>query len=578
MTTKQKIPQAFIDDLLAKADIVEWIAERVKIKRSGTNWYGNCPFHQENTPSFSVSQTKQFYYCFGCKASGNIVQFIMDYHHYSFPETIELMANQLGLTMPTELIIAQSNHSSADYDKLAQIAQCYHQQLLKSPPAMQYVTQRGLSIDTIKQFQIGYAPDQWRFILHQFSQNQQTQQQLETLGMVISKKDNCYDRFRNRIMFPIQNIKGQVIAFGGRVTDNSTPKYLNSPETPIYHKSEELFGLHHVRKQSGKISKILVVEGYMDVIALANAGVHYAVATLGTAITPNHLKKLLRQCEHLIFCFDGDNAGHSAAWKALTTALPHAHDGTHIMFSFLPEGEDPDSYINRHDKTTFEHFIQQGTPLSDYFFEKLCQQNTPHSLDQKAALAKKATQHINTMPDGIFKTLLLKRLSETITLPVATLAPPPPLLSSPPSTHNNNNNNQHHSPIQQAITLLVHFPSIAQHVTPMPLENHDAPGITLLHALIALLQQNPSISHTGTLLQHIDAPKWHKQLSQLASTDIFTQEHEALATFNALITQHKKRQTTKAIQQLIGQASLGTLTPKDKQRLQKLIKQQKDGK
>ncbi len=576
MTVKQKIPQDFLDDLIARNDIVEWISERISLKRSGSNWHGKCPFHQEKSPSFSVSQTKQFYYCFGCKAAGNIIQFIMEYHHYTFLETVELLANAHGLSMPTLTGGKQENHQE-DWALMQAIAKAYQQQLNKAPKPMEYLIARGLSNTTIKAFQLGFAPDEWRFVLNRFAKDPSNMKRLITLGMAIEKKNSIYDRFRGRIMFPIINHKGQVIAFGGRVLNQETPKYLNSPETPLFHKSDELFGLYHVRKQTQKISKILVVEGYMDVIALANHGIHYAVATLGTAITPGHLKKLLRQCDTIYFCFDGDLAGHTAAWKALTTALPHCHDGTHIFFSFLPEKEDPDSFVNQHGKDSFEEHLDKSLPLSTFFMEKLYQNHPPTSLDNKASLAKEAATYLKQMPEGIFKSLLYKSLSENVNISVEELKNPQaqPTQSRQPRPRMRPASQTKSSPIRQIITLLLHYPSIASKLNIDALSNDTTPGIPQLKHLMQILEKSPKIKSTGALLQHIEDPTFKKQLSQLAGQLIFTQGDEAAALAQALINQYLQSKIKHTIQGLIRRAEQGLLSSEEKSKLQQLITQQK---
>ncbi len=578
MTTNQKIPQSFIDDLIVKTDLVEWICERISLKRSGSNWHGKCPFHDEKSPSFSVSQTKQFYYCFGCKASGNIIQFLMDYHHYTFLEAIEHLASTHGMPIPTQVTQTSPQGEHQQYELMQAIAKHYQNNLAQTPEASAYLHSRKLSEETIKAFQLGYAPNAWQFIIKHFGKDPKTKKQLHTIGMAIQKNDRSYDRFRERIMFPIHNHKGQVIAFGGRVLGEGTPKYLNSPETPLFHKSKSLFGLHHVKSTQGKLDKILIVEGYMDVIALANHGIHYAVATLGTAITGDHLKILLRQSKTLIFCFDADLPGHGAAWKALATALPHTHDGTHISFCFLPDGEDPDSFINQVGKEKFEHFLNLAAPLSDTFFRELSKRHPQDSLDAKAALAHQANKYLETMPEGIFKTLLLNKLSDIIQLPSQSLQQKKTsnhTTLSPPA-HNRPSSSKKPSAIRKAITLLVQNPQIATSIDLNQFQNDSSPGISHLVAILKLLQQHSSIKNTGTLLQHITDPTLLKQVTHLASLTLITSPDEASTQCNALIKQHQKSQAKITIAALIDKTSRNELNLDEKAQLQKLIAAEKN--
>jgi len=578
MTTNQKIPQSFIDDLIVKTDLVEWICERISLKRSGSNWHGKCPFHDEKSPSFSVSQTKQFYYCFGCKASGNIIQFLMDYHHYTFLEAIEHLASTHGMPIPTQVTQTSPQGEHQQYELMQAIAKHYQNNLAQTPEASAYLHSRKLSEETIKAFQLGYAPNAWQFIIKHFGKDPKTKKQLHTIGMAIQKNDRSYDRFRERIMFPIHNHKGQVIAFGGRVLGEGTPKYLNSPETPLFHKSKSLFGLHHVKSTQGKLDKILIVEGYMDVIALANHGIHYAVATLGTAITGDHLKILLRQSKTLIFCFDADLPGHGAAWKALATALPHTHDGTHISFCFLPDGEDPDSFINQVGKEKFEHFLNLAAPLSDTFFRELSKRHPQDSLDAKAALAHEANKYLETMPEGIFKTLLLNKLSDIIQLPSQSLQQKKTsnhTTLSPPA-HNRPSSSKKPSAIRKAITLLVQNPQIATSIDLNQFQNDSSPGISHLVAILKLLQQHSSIKNTGTLLQHITDPTLLKQVTHLASLTLITSPDEASTQCNALIKQHQKSQAKITIAALIDKTSRNELNLDEKAQLQKLIAAEKN--
>ncbi|NAX39732.1 DNA primase, partial [Vibrio sp. V26_P1S5P106] len=379
-----QIPRSFIDDLLARLDIVDIIDARVKLKKKGKNYSACCPFHNEKTPSFSVSQEKQFYHCFGCGVHGNAIDFLMEYERLEFPEAIEELASSLGLEVPREerpggpfnkqAPRTNSEEKRTLYDLMGSIAQFYRQQL-KAPTsrqAIEYLKNRGLSGEIVQKFGIGYVADEWDLIRKNFGQSRQNQEMLVTGGMLIENdKGNRYDRFRGRIMFPIRDRRGRVIGFGGRVIGDGTPKYLNSPETPIFHKGKELYGLYEVLEAYREPEQILVVEGYMDVVALAQYGVDYSVASLGTSTTGDHLQLLFRQTNTVVCCYDGDRAGREAAWRALENALGYLKTGNILKFLFLPDGEDPDSYIRTQGKERFEQAIKEAKPLSSYLFDNL---------------------------------------------------------------------------------------------------------------------------------------------------------------------------------------------------------------
>lgn len=408
-----RIPQSFIQDLLSRIDIVELIQSRVTLKKRSCNYFGLCPFHNEKTPSFTVSPTKQFYYCFGCGASGNAINFLMAFDRTEFVETIKDLSAQLGLKIPTEVKHPHSLKQEKHYNLLATIALYYQQQLKHSPIAINYLKSRGLTGDIAKHFALGYAPSNWEN-LKKFSKNSKIKTQLIINGLLVKKNNRVFDRFRHRIIFPIRDVRGRVIAFGGRALNNNQPKYMNSPETPIFHKSNELYGLYEARKSQANLSRFLIVEGYMDVISLHQHQIPYAVATLGTATNVQHLKKLLRYVKEIIYCFDGDNAGRQAAWRALLESLPLMRDGIDIRFLFLPAEEDPDSLIRKIGKGAFEAKIKTALPLSEVFFQHLKKETPIHSIMGKANFAKKALEHLRTMPKGLFYQLLIEELANRL--------------------------------------------------------------------------------------------------------------------------------------------------------------------
>ncbi len=416
------IPQSFIDDLLNRSDIVEVIGSRIQLKKAGKNYTARCPFHNEKTPSFSVSPDKQFYYCFGCGAGGNALGFIMDHDHLDFPQAVEDLARRAGLEVPHE-DSGRSHKPRQPVDSplypLLAAASDYYRQALKSHPArkaaVEYLKGRGLSGVIARDFGLGFAPPGWDNLLKHLGGDALQQKAMIDAGLLIENADNGkrYDRFRDRVMFPIRDSRGRVIAFGGRVLGDDKPKYLNSPETPVFHKGQELYGLFEARQSNRNLDEIMVVEGYMDVIALAQQGLRNAVATLGTATSEEHLKRLFRLVPSVLFCFDGDPAGRKAAWRALEATLPSLQDGRRARFLFLPEGEDPDSLVRAEGTDAFRARInQQAQPLADYFFQQLSEEADPRSLEGKAHLATLAAPLIEKIPGTNLRTLMRQRLAE----------------------------------------------------------------------------------------------------------------------------------------------------------------------
>jgi len=425
-----RIPQSFIDELLDRIDLVEVVDHRVKLKKSGKNYSACCPFHDEKTPSFTVSPDKQFYYCFGCGASGNAVGFIMDYERISFPEAVENLAHNAGLEIPREAPSpAQSKEEKRRKRLYALLEQCndfYLEQLRQHPgrkTAINYLKQRGLNGQIARDYDVGYAPPGWDNLLKALGTNEQIQSDLLTAGMLIASEqaDRRYDRFRQRIMFPIRDSRGRVIGFGGRVLDSSKPKYLNSPETPVFHKGRELYGLYEANNAYRQLPRLLVVEGYMDVVALAQFGIRYGVATLGTACGEEHLVRAFRHTSEVVFCFDGDAAGRRAATRALEAALPVMDDGRQVKFLFLPEGEDPDSLVRQVGPEKFEQMINLAVPLEDYLFDAAAEGINIRTMEGRAHLSKRAAPLLARLPKGVFRELMFDALAERAGLSRATL-------------------------------------------------------------------------------------------------------------------------------------------------------------
>ena len=413
------IAPEFIDELLARTDIVEVVQSRVVLKKTGQNYTGLCPFHKEKSPSFSVSQDKQFYYCFGCQASGSALKFLMEFERLEFLAAIEMLAGNAGMQVPqtsSQGSPERNERRKSIYNILEQAADFYQAQLKQhshKAQAIDYLKARGVSGEIARDFGLGYAPPGWDNLYKDQAKTNLEHDLLIESGMVVHNKDEdkTYDRFRDRIMFPIRDIRGRVIAFGGRILGEGQPKYLNSPETPVFHKGRELYGLFEARKRTQKLTQLLVVEGYMDVVALAQNDINYAVATLGTATSGEHLERMFRLVSRLVFCFDGDNAGRNAACKALAVALPLMRDGRSARFLFLPDGEDPDSLVRKEGKDKFEWRLDQAQPLPDFFFNKLQADIDIKSLDGKAHLSNLAMPMINEIPSGVFKQLMIEQLS-----------------------------------------------------------------------------------------------------------------------------------------------------------------------
>ncbi len=409
------IPQSFIQDLLGRVDIVEVIDRYVKLKRSGANYSACCPFHSEKSPSFTVSPTKQFYHCFGCGAHGTAVGFLMEYSGMGFVEAVKDLAQSIGMKVPEEVRSEASQRRAEQGESLHEVllraAQHYRNQLKDAPQAIAYLKKRGLSGDIAKRFGIGYVPEEWQNLAGAFTDYDGPM--LSTAGLVKQKEDGKrYDVFRNRIMFPIVDVRGNVIGFGGRVLGDGEPKYLNSPETPVFEKGRELYGLYQARRAIRDAGRVVVVEGYMDVVALAQSGIEYAVATLGTATTPLHVQKLLRQTDEIVFCFDGDKAGRGAAWRALENSLAQLQDGKQLKFLFLPDGEDPDTYVRKQGKEAFEKALAGAVPLSRFLLDEVSARGDLATAEGRAKCLHEAKPLLKQIQAGGLRLQLVRELAE----------------------------------------------------------------------------------------------------------------------------------------------------------------------
>ncbi|MEY6431151.1 DNA primase [Thioalkalicoccus limnaeus] len=487
-----RIPQSFIDDLVARTDIVELIKRRVPaLRKAGRDYQACCPFHDERTPSFTVSPDKQFYHCFGCGAHGTAISFLMEYERLGFRDAVEELAQMAGLEVPGD---GRAGDHGPDPSPLlailAEAASLYRRQLSDHPTAgraRDYLSQRGLTEEVLTRFDIGYAPPGWSFLLDRLGQRQTDRDGLHAAGLVVDQDGRRYDRFRDRIMFPIRDQRGRVIGFGGRAIGDEKPKYLNSPETPVFHKGRELYGLYEASQARDEFP-LLVVEGYLDAIALAQFGLPRVVATLGTATTPDHLRRLLRNTSELVFCFDGDRAGREAAWKALQTALPHAGGQQPIRFLFLPDGEDPDTLIRGIGRDAFEQRLAGSQLLSDFLFQHLTSQVDLGTREGRARLDSLAKPLIERIPNGTFKQLLSEELANRVGLRSVRTAPAAPRRQRIRPTKTPTL-----TPTRLAIALILHQPDLADEARRMPddwrtLEN---PGTALLARLLETLDRYP---------------------------------------------------------------------------------------
>ncbi len=514
-----RIPQTFIDELLARVDIVEVIDRYVPLKKAGSNYKACCPFHNEKTPSFNVSQPKQFYHCFGCGVSGTAISFLMDFDHMHFVDAVEYLADSVGLEVPRDAIAKVTPSQQGLYDALTESAGFFHAQLKTHSPAVEYLKNRNISGETALEFLLGFAPDQWH-ALAQATNSSETS--LVTTGMLIrNDTGKTHDRFRNRIMFPIRDRRGRVIGFGGRVMDNAEPKYLNSPETPLFQKGRELYGLYELRKHKrNRADRIIVVEGYMDVIALAQHDIHNAVATLGTATSPEQVSLLFRETDEIVFCFDGDTAGSKAAWRALNSALPSLKSGRDARFLFLPAGEDPDSLVNRHGKAHFDQLVtQEAQEASQFMFSTLLDEAKKGSSESgtghKARLAESAKALIEQIPAGVYRDLVSQQLNDIVGLEVLKAQAPTPVAAP----DNGNKPVVRQTPVRRALLAILSSPSVILDIDPEEYNfSEKLPGAALLMQVVAVVENHPEISHSGILEHFREKPEGQSLIKLAAAT------------------------------------------------------------
>ncbi|HLS80378.1 MAG TPA: DNA primase [Steroidobacter sp.] len=578
-----RIPQHFIDELIARADLVELIGARVPLKKQGKEYKACCPFHGEKTPSFTVVPDKQFYHCFGCGAHGTALGFLMEHDHLSFVEAVEDLAARLGMEVPREhQQPARPSRAEGLFQTLEQAAEFYRHELKRSARAREYLKARGLTGETAARFALGYAPDAWDALLRQFGAGEAQRTRLLEAGLLIERErkpdvsPGYYDRFRDRVMFPIRDARGRPLGFGGRVLDKGEPKYLNSPETELFHKGRELYGLYEARQSSRTLNRLLVVEGYMDVVRLHQAGITCAVATLGTATTPDHLVRIFRICNELTFCFDGDRAGRAAAWRALENSLSQVREGRQIRFLFLPDGHDPDSLVGAQGREAFESRMAHATPLSEYFISHLSAQVDLDTVDGRARLGALARPLIERIPAGIYRELLAEEVARIVRLPAHRMgiaaAPEPRAASREPAGRRGPPVVARRNLVRQSVHLLVHYPEIADKVRNVSaLANVDRPGVALLTELISQLQDQPCAS-TGALLERWRGRPELEHLAKLASLECLIPDAAGAARELADGLQQLLEEGAMARrEQLLGKHSRAGLTDAEKAELQALL-------
>lgn len=566
-----RIPDAFIDDLLARSDIVEVVGSRVPLKRQGKEYSARCPFHDERSASFTVSPTKQFYHCFGCGAHGTAISFLMNYDRLEFLDAVDELAKRVGMEVPrdTQPRTAQQQDDSRElYAALDAATRFFQKSLEGSDTARAYLDQRGVDEENRARFAIGYAPDGYSALKDALGKDERRMKLLERAGL-FSKNDrgHVYDKFRDRVMFPIYDRRGRVIAYGGRVLEKDDgPKYLNSPETALFHKGRELYGLWQVRQANQKIERLIVVEGYMDVVSLFQFGVTQAVATLGTATTPDHAELLFRNAPDVFFCFDGDAAGRRAGWRALESVLPRMKDGRQAFFLFLPDGEDPDTIVRKEGKEGFDERLKQATPLSQFFFDELTREVNMATLDGKARLAERARPMLAQIPDGAFGDLMKQQLATLTGLgstPAPAAAARPPQRAVAPA--------QRRSLVRAAIAILLQQPSLA-----MTLDGHHfgglrLPGVELLIELLTLVEQRPDIS-TGALLEHFEGREEQDALQKLAAQTLPGDEAMWNQELHDAVAQLEKQLLLQRLEELQAKQRQQGLDDTDKYELRELLK------
>ncbi len=567
-----RIPKHFIDELIGRTDIVDLIGTRIQLKKAGREYKACCPFHDEKTPSFTVSQAKQFYHCFGCNAHGTALGFIMEYDRLEFVEAVETLAASMGMEVPHEGGPSAPRRDPDLYPLLADAENFFRQQLKENDRAIAYLKKRGLSGETAARFGIGYAADSWDELLKELGTDSKTKERLVLAGLVIEKEQNkVYDRFRDRIMFPICDSRGRCIGFGGRVLDKGEPKYLNSPETSLFHKGSELYGLYEARQENRELARLIVVEGYMDVVGLAQHGICNAVATLGTATTNAHLRRLFQASEEVVFCFDGDRAGRAAAWRALENALPQTGGGHQLRFLFLPDGQDPDSLVRESGAETFASYMAQAETLSEYLIRHLSEQVDMSKLDGKARFAELARPFLRQIPAGAFRELLANEIAELAGAGNRLARQLAKDDDRPKRVLQRSRSSGRGDLVRQAVTTLLRYPAVAAHAgdTRWLLEM-DGEGCRILRMLLEDALQSPDITTAMLLERHRDDDQ-SAALMKLAASESLVDEEEAIAEFRDTLNILSRQSAATRLDTLLDTARENVLSADEKAELKDLL-------
>lgn len=562
------IPESFIDDLLARVDIVDVVERRVPLKKSGHEWQACCPFHNEKTPSFTVSPKKQFYHCFGCGVHGSAITFLMEYEHLEFPDAVEELAHDFGLAVPREGGQAPRRSHQGLYALMDEVAGHYRKALAEDSGALDYCQKRGLDEDARAAFGIGWAPG--NDLIKQLGATPERSKMLEEAGLLARNDRGPYERFRRRLMIPIRDRRGRVVAFGGRLLEGDGPKYLNSPETPLFHKGRELFGLWEVKQANRKLERIVVVEGYMDAIALHQAGLPIAVATLGTSTTSEHAERLFRSAADIVFAFDGDRAGREAAWRALENILPQLSDGRQAWFLFLPEGQDPDDVVRAEGADGFRRRLDQAMPLSDYLFAELERHIDTTSMDGRARLVSQAQPLLQKLPEGSFRQLLTSELEGRTGASVR-------IARRPPAARRARAVQRRASLVRNLVALVLHQPDLAREVdADEAVRTLQLPGIELLAELLAAARARDDMT-TAMLLQQFDGHQHSDSLHRLVTAEHLVPGEALRDEFLDGIKVLKRQATTQRIAELSAAHKQGALEPAAREELRRLLARKASG-
>ena len=561
-----RIPQEFIDDLIDRADIIEVIGSRIQLKKAGREHKACCPFHNEKTPSFTVSADKGFYHCFGCGAHGTALGFLMEHDHLEFVDAVEELASLYGMEVPREETTSAPAPPSAPlYELLGDVARFFRQCLRENPRAIEYLKARGLDGETAKRYLIGYAPGGWDTVLKKFGGSDERHERLLKAGLILeNEQSRSYDRFRDRVVFPIRDSRGRVVGFGGRVIDDGEPKYLNSPETPVFHKGRELYGLFEMRQALRKLERVLVVEGYMDVVALAHHGILNAVATLGTATTADHLRRLFRTTQEVVFCFDGDRAGRDAAWRALQVGLAEMRDGRQLRFLFLPDGQDPDSLVQSEGAEGLRQRLTDSVALSEYLLTELTAQTDMGTVDGRARLAELARPLLSRLPEGVYRELLFDLIAAEVGLTTARLIDTLQLSESAGASvvRRPMVTGKRSGLVRHAIRLVLHYPSVATEIpTPEGLKDAEQPGVALLLELLELARDRPDIN-TAVLEERLRDRPEARHLKTLLGQEMLVDREEAAAELTGSLVGIQRQVHEQRLESLIARADQLSATEK----------------